>query len=686
MLRHRSSAAKLLIGAVLFLAGCADTGSEAPTGPGDLLNQDQIPADVVCGETSSAEDLIDCLFPRPGLRGAAQKQLANIERQYAHGEVEAATGMMFDLVDFTLSKLDQLLDPQPLGQHAAVSLLIDALFETVEMESPDIPDGSLTRDGAISVVSALGGSVFTGSRLFGLEFEENAFESDALVTLSRLSDPGVSGAGPLPTELDQYGPFYHMQVHPAVESINGVRAGLCYYASGPLAPPYDPAVRAGLRIARTVPGSDDDYKFKILASADPPPFLDCSDVTQLASVRRRDARALARLGARLGSILAWALGPAPLSAGSNGGATDTILVRGGRVLAGDMGTVDPNSGGPPPDLVVVSLEVIPAIPVEGLPFTIQAVVKNIGEGAARGSFLRFHEAGTGAVDALVPVNALAPQQSEAVSSSAYLSAGLYEHLTAYADDPDDVGESDEGNNEAALTFTVVASSNLSGHVWVDGTGVPGVSVLATNTHTLGTMTDAGGAYFLSSLDPGTYTVSISPPPDADFPITSRTVTVASGETAVVDFSGSSLWDSPVGTGPAMTWTVTDPASAMSLCNGSGASPCAVGGSTVPVTATATGPSGMFTNPWVGGSVYFYYIHPDLGPFFIGVVGGGLGAPSDDNVTRFYTWTTSFDALGIPVAATPGQFVAVGVDSGHTPYATPPNGSALIVAGTLGGDE
>jgi len=86
-------------------------------------------------------------------------------------------------------------------------------------------------------------------------------------------------------------------------------------------------------------------------------------------------------------------------------------------------------------------------------------------------------------------------------------------------------------------------------------------------------------------------------------------------------------------------------------------------------------------------VYFYYIHPDLGPFFIGFVDGDYYAVTEDPLTytRYYSWTTTFDALGIPVAATPGQFVAVGVDSGLIPYATPPNGSVLIVAGTLGAD-
>jgi hypothetical protein len=100
---------------------------------------------------------------------------------------------------------------------------------------------------------------------------------------------------------------------------------------------------------------------------------------------------------------------------------------------------------------------------------------------------------------------------------------------------------------------------------------------------------------------------------------------------------------------------------------------------------ATGPTGTFPNPWAGGNVYFYYIHPDLGAFFVSVVNGNVFMVEDDGMTtRSYTWTTTFDALGIPAAATPGQFVAVAVASGSR-YATPPNGSVLVVTGALGGD-
>ncbi len=238
----------------------------------------------------------------------------------------------------------------------------------------------------------------------------------------------------------------------------------------------------------------------------------------------------------------------------------------------------------------------------------------------------------------------------------------------------------------AVTLVVAETSTLEGHVRVDGTGVAGVTVLLTGPSSVSTTTNAAGAYSASYLVPGTYTVSLSgAPPSWEFPITSKTVTVAPGATAVVDFSGSDLWDSAVDPGPADTWTVGEPTSATTLCNGLGSASCASGGSTVTVTAVATGLSGSFNNPWgVSGKVYFYYVHPDLGPFFIGVVNAASAAITDDGITRFYTWSITFDAEGIPASTSAGGFVVVAVDGSHVAHGTPEHGSVQIVDGTLGG--
>ena len=681
MLLRGSSSAKLLLGVTLLFAACTDQAGTPATGPTEVLQAGKIPAAVTCAEASPAEVLVDCLFPAPGLRNAAQVRLANILRQYERGEVEAATGMMFDLVDFTLSKKEDglLLDPQPLGQAHAISLLFERLFETVGMEAPIVPDGALDDDGAVSVVSSLGGTVATGTQLFGVSFAENAFHQDVLVTIERLPD-----VGPLPTTYDQYGPFYRMSVSPGVDSIAGITTGLCFYTEGSLAPPDDPEVRARLHIARTVPGTTDEIK--ILGPADAPSFIDCADVTQVASLRRRDARILASLGKHVSAFLTRVLEPAPLSARTQGGQTDTVLVRGGtgsqlEAYSVQYGTVDDEGAGPLPDLIVWSVEVSPTDPVAGEDVTIEVTVVNVGDVLAPPSLLVVEKAPDIYESVTIPFLDVDDEYTATVVVS--LDAGTYDDVLATADEPNDVAEYYEDNNDATFSFTVApAPASLSGHVYMDGDPIYGATVTlvgSSGTHLASTA--ASGAYYFGGLDPGTYGVSANIM--GYYTMGPETVILAAGESATLDFNGASLYTTPEGTGPAATWTISAPSAAVDVCNGEGATPCSASGSTVTLQASATGPTGSFPNPWVSGWVYFYYHHGVTGAWvYIGRVAGGSATMTDDGYsTRTCTWTLVFDATGVPAGAL--DLLAVGSNTSGTPYmyATPVNTNVTVVNGS-----
>lgn len=92
----------------------------------------------------------------------------------------------------------------------------------------------------------------------------------------------------------------------------------------------------------------------------------------------------------------------------------------------------------------------------------------------------------------------------------------------------------------------VQMATISGSVIIDNVGVAGVEVtLVTGGLQAGgptvatTQTGLGGAYAFTNLDPGEYTVTITPPGDAEFDETSKSVMVGLGETGVATFAGKS---------------------------------------------------------------------------------------------------------------------------------------------------
>ncbi len=91
--------------------------------------------------------------------------------------------------------------------------------------------------------------------------------------------------------------------------------------------------------------------------------------------------------------------------------------------------------------------------------------------------------------------------------------------------------------------TYLRTAGIMGQVSVEGEGLGGVTVTLMGQGAEATeMTDAGGLYSFSQLRSGDYTVAISgyDTDDYEFETTSKSVTIATGETANVPFDGTLL--------------------------------------------------------------------------------------------------------------------------------------------------
>ena len=91
--------------------------------------------------------------------------------------------------------------------------------------------------------------------------------------------------------------------------------------------------------------------------------------------------------------------------------------------------------------------------------------------------------------------------------------------------------------------TYLRTAGIQGQVSVDGEGLGGVTVTLVGEGEEQTdVTDAGGLYAFSALKSGTYQVAITnpDPEDYEFTTTSKSATVATGETANVPFEGTLL--------------------------------------------------------------------------------------------------------------------------------------------------
>jgi hypothetical protein len=106
-----------------------------------------------------------------------------------------------------------------------------------------------------------------------------------------------------------------------------------------------------------------------------------------------------------------------------------------------------------PDLIVSNINFSPGAPKAGDEITFWVFVENIGDGPSSSSSLRFKVGGE-SQPPVVDVPDLAPGEEYRYTRKVTLNVAQGYQATAWADDLDDVTESDEGNNTTARVFTV----------------------------------------------------------------------------------------------------------------------------------------------------------------------------------------------------------------------------------------
>ena len=182
------------------------------------------------------------------------------------------------------------------------------------------------------MIGAGGGTVVTPNGDAGVQIPPGVLGQNATITVTKLATPGTPGQGPLPTSLNQYGPFYEISISPANAQLgDSVRVGVCQ-VTDPSSPFYPPeATHDQLRLAHTVGGTTE-----ILERVGVSDFLNCTGVT--ASNDERFGRS--RLGRTFASLLNHTLGflaPTTLHAAHGG--------LGGKVKSfSPFGAVDPLTG------------------------------------------------------------------------------------------------------------------------------------------------------------------------------------------------------------------------------------------------------------------------------------------------------------------------------------------------------
>jgi hypothetical protein len=122
--------------------------------------------------------------------------------------------------------------------------------------------------------------------------------------------------------------------------------------------------------------------------------------------------------------------------------------------------------------------------------------------------------------------------------------------------------------------------------------------------------------------------------------------------------------------PFDTWGLVSPAAPTALCWPAGdACP-----SSVLLRADATGPTGVYQNPWA--LVRFYYRAGGAGsPTLIGETATPAGL-LDDGTSRTWSWSITLSAQGLPGGEL--ELFAVGVDTHGNTFQTPVNSNVTML--------
>jgi hypothetical protein len=257
---HRTLHVVLFASSIAALTACQGSADDLPSAPAS----GEVSSSV---EANEIRELIQAVFPEPGLENAALKRFDNVERQLGRGLTEDAIGQTLALIVFTLHHHENdRLDQQP-------GPLINAWLAFVGLDpiAPDLEDP----DAAFMMcVGSEGCRVITGTEFAGVVFPPGALPGTHFVSIRRLGDdPGPFDDSGFPVGEGSFPLFYDFSITPETAFGAGVIGGVCVVEPpDPYAPPDPVVVR--LRLAHLVEGEEGpEVEILPLADAD---FLDCT--------------------------------------------------------------------------------------------------------------------------------------------------------------------------------------------------------------------------------------------------------------------------------------------------------------------------------------------------------------------------------------------------------------------------
>ncbi|MGH7570332.1 MAG: hypothetical protein ACREMK_00620 [Gemmatimonadota bacterium] len=256
-----------------FLAGCQEESDELLSAP---AGANAATIDAACETAPDICDLIEALFPAPGLENAAFTRFGNVARVLGNGDLDEAVGQTFDLIVFVFQKdLDDPNGSAPPTTDEGRIQLANLLLEFIGLNG-------ILGSGDFVICQPNVKCVFeTETRFAGFS---GTFTELTLLTIARLPDNTFESR----VDVTGFPLIFDFSATSASDAM-GESAGLAL-ASAPLAEPAtvavcvvdppDPAAPdedelANLALGHIIQGSEGD-SVEILPDAPPGDFaLDC---------------------------------------------------------------------------------------------------------------------------------------------------------------------------------------------------------------------------------------------------------------------------------------------------------------------------------------------------------------------------------------------------------------------------
>lgn len=274
----RFSRLACLLALPAWLTACGTDTAEVPSAASGGLDAAARSACTV----QDAADIIDEIFPPPGLSNQATAKCGNILRQ-ADRDLGVGVSQTFDFLGQTLDFYHdgRLNSPSQGTLEEAIVDLFAALFGAIGVAGPPLtPEGIERGDIAVGLFDENGGTLTVPSAHSAIHFDFGDLAGDTWVTIAFIadSDPNTAGNCPFgfPVLHDCYPLFYDYSLVPATNLVDPPRIGQCVVEPpDPNAPP-NPTVEARLRIASPDEANPGELIFWPLATA--PGTVDCSDL------------------------------------------------------------------------------------------------------------------------------------------------------------------------------------------------------------------------------------------------------------------------------------------------------------------------------------------------------------------------------------------------------------------------